>query len=87
MSVALIGGAQVFGFNRRLMQGLLRPLHRITSMDDALSACGADRSSRALLRASWVSSGSMTVKFAQSENILPLFDIRSKSTYIAPNLR
>lgn len=42
MSVALIGGAQVFGFNRRLMQGLLRPLRRITSMDDALSACGAD---------------------------------------------
>ena len=87
MSVALIGGAQVFGFNRRLMQGLLRLLRRITAMDDALSACGADRPSRALLGASWVSSGSMTVKFAQSEVILPLFEIRSKSTYIAPNLR
>ena len=87
MSVALFGGAQVFRSNRRLMQGLLRPLRRIASMDDALSACGADRSSRALLRTSWVSSGSMTVKFAQSEAILPLFEIRSKSTYIAPNLR
>lgn len=87
MSVALIGGAQVFGFNRRLMQGLLRLLRRITAMDDALSACGADRPSRAPLGASWVSSGSMTVKFAQSEVILPLFEIRSKSTYIAPNLR
>lgn len=87
MSVALIGGAQVFGFNRRLMQGLLRLLRRITAMDDALSACGSDRPSRALLGASWVSSGSMTVKFAQSEVILPLFEIRSKSTYIAPNSR
>ena len=79
--------SRFFGFNHRLMQGLLRPLGRITSMENALSACGADRSSKALLRTSWVSSGSIIVKFAQSEAIMPLFEIKPKSTHITPNLR